>query len=99
VPVAHPRCPKCKTRMATAVVEEGPEGFEHRSFECSGCGHREQNVIACDPMNANAMGWLTSESQPPKQRLQRDKLPSLETTSKAPLNLRGPARPKLGDRR
>jgi len=45
--------------MVTAAVEEGPEGFEHRSFECSRCGHSEQNVIACDP--ANSMGWLNSE--------------------------------------
>jgi hypothetical protein len=52
--------------MVTAAVEEGPEGFEHRSFECARCGHSEQNVIACDPMNANAVGWLTSELRPPK---------------------------------
>jgi hypothetical protein len=52
--------------MAIAAVEEGPEGFEHRSFERSGCGHREQNVIGCDLMNTNALGWLTSELDPPK---------------------------------
>jgi len=66
LPVAHPRCPKCKTRMAIAAVEEGPEGFEHRSLECSSCGHSEQIVIACDPMNTNALGWLTSELHPLK---------------------------------
>ncbi len=62
----HPRCPKCQTRMATAAAEEGPEGFEHRLFECSGCGHREQSVIASDPMNMNALGWLNSDLHPPK---------------------------------
>src|ERR1035438_10850010 len=59
-------CPKCQTRMVTAAVEEGPEGFEHRSLECSRCGHSEQNVIASDPMNTNALGWLNSELHPPK---------------------------------
>ena len=66
LPIARPRCPKCQTRMVTAAVEEGPEGFEHRSFECSRCGHSEQNVIASDPMNTNALGWLNSELHPPK---------------------------------
>lgn len=62
----RPRCPKCQMRMLTAAMEEGPEGFEHRSFECAGCGHSEQNVIASDPMNTNALGWLNSELHPPK---------------------------------
>jgi hypothetical protein len=64
--VGLPRCPKCRTRMVIAAVEEGPKGFEHRSFECSSCAHREQNVIACDPTNTNALGWLTSGLHPPK---------------------------------
>src|SRR5579863_5840107 len=66
LPIGRSRCPKCQTRMVTAAVEEGPEGFEHRSFECSNCGHSEQNVIASDPMNTNALGWLNSELHPPK---------------------------------
>lgn len=85
--------------MATAAVEEGPEGFERRSFECSGCGHSEQNVIACDPMNTNAVGWVTAESRRPGQGFQQDKQPSLETTPELPLNLRESARPKSGDSR
>jgi hypothetical protein len=52
--------------MVTAAVEEGPEGFERRSLECSRCGHSEQNVIASDPMNRNALGWLNSELHPLK---------------------------------
>jgi hypothetical protein len=65
-PVGHPRCPSCQMRMVTAAVEGGPEGFEHRSFECARCGLSEQNVIASDPMNTKALGWLNSELRPPK---------------------------------
>jgi hypothetical protein len=97
--VADPRCPQCQTRMITTAVEEGPEGFERRSFQCSSCGHCEQNVIACDPTDANAVGWIDSKSQPPKQGFRQDGLHSLETTSKLPSDLRGPARPRSGDRR
>ena len=63
---SRPRCPNCQMRLVTAAVEEGPEGFEHRSFECARCGHSERNVIASDPMNTNALGWLNSELHPPK---------------------------------
>lgn len=66
LPIARQRCPECQTRMVTAAVEEGPEGFEHRSLECPRCGHSEQNVIASDPMNTKALGWLNSELHPPK---------------------------------
>jgi uncharacterized protein with PIN domain len=66
LPIARPRCRECQMRMVTAAVEEGPEGFEHRWFECPGCGHGEQNVIASDPMNTNALGWLNSDLHPPK---------------------------------
>ena len=66
LPTGRPRCPKCQMRMVAAAVEEGPEGFEHRSFECAKCGHSEQNVIASDPMNTRALGWLNSELHPPK---------------------------------
>ena len=65
-PISHPRCPNCQTRMLTAAGEEGPEGFEHRSFECAKCGHSEQNVIASDPMKTNALGWRNSDLYPPK---------------------------------
>jgi hypothetical protein len=71
LPVTRRRCPNCKTRLATAAVEEGPEGFEHRSFECFECGHSEQNVIACDLMNTHAVGWLTTESRSPTIRFRK----------------------------
>jgi hypothetical protein len=66
LPIGRPRCPRCHVRMVTAAVQEGPEGFEHRVFECRKCGHNEHSVIASDPLKTNAVGWLTSELQPPK---------------------------------
>jgi hypothetical protein len=36
--------------MITTAVSEGPEGFEHRSFECLKCGHLEKKVVAVNPV-------------------------------------------------
>jgi hypothetical protein len=47
--------------MITADVSPGPEGFEHRTFECLKCGHTESKVIACDPLKSDAVGWLSGE--------------------------------------
>jgi hypothetical protein len=51
-------------RMMTADVSSGPEGFEHRTFECSRCGHTETRVVACDSRQPDAMGWTNGE--PPR---------------------------------
>jgi hypothetical protein len=59
-------CPQCHMRMITACVEDGPEGFEHRTFECHRCGLGEQGVTVSDPVNPKAVGWLNSELRPPK---------------------------------
>jgi hypothetical protein len=40
---------------------EGLEGFEHRMFECSKCSQTEINVVASDPLKADAVGWLSGE--------------------------------------
>jgi hypothetical protein len=61
LPIGRPRCPKCHTRMVTADVSSGPEGFEHRTFDCLKCGHTESKVIACDPLKSDAVGWLSGE--------------------------------------
>ena len=58
---SRPRCPKCKMRMVTASVSPGPEGFERRIFDCRKCGHSEANMIACDPLRSDAVGWISGE--------------------------------------
>jgi hypothetical protein len=47
--------------MVSREVSAGPEGFEHRTFECQKCSHIESQVIASDPLKSNAVGWLSGE--------------------------------------
>jgi hypothetical protein len=66
LPMHRPRCPRCQTRMMTADIISGPEGFEHRTFQCSKCGHAETSVVASDPFLSDAVGWTGSELFPPR---------------------------------
>jgi hypothetical protein len=61
LPIGRPRCLKCNTRMITAQVSAGPEGFERRTFECLECGATDSKVIPCDPVKSKAVGWLSGE--------------------------------------
>jgi hypothetical protein len=47
--------------MMMTDVDAGPEGFERRTFECRRCGCRESWMVACDPMESDAVGWLSGE--------------------------------------
>jgi hypothetical protein len=58
-------CSKCQTKMTLARVSRGPIGFEHQLFECRACDHAESVVVALDPMNPNALGWLAGELTAP----------------------------------
>jgi hypothetical protein len=60
-PIERPRCAVCKTRMMLERVTPGPVGFEHRVFECPKCNHVEAKIIASDPLNSTAQGWLSGE--------------------------------------
>jgi hypothetical protein len=66
LPIHRPRCPRCQTRMMTADIATGPEGFEHRTFECAKCGHSEIRIVASDPLQSDAVGWTNSELRPPR---------------------------------
>jgi len=51
--------------MITIAIAPGPEGFEHRTFECRRCGHSETGVLASDPFESDVAGWIAGELQPP----------------------------------
>jgi hypothetical protein len=52
--------------MVTVALVEGPEGLEHRTFECRRCGHSEEKVVVVDPLKSDAVGWTDSELRPPQ---------------------------------
>jgi hypothetical protein len=47
--------------MMLERISTGPVGFEHRVFECPKCNHVETTLVASDPFNAQAQGWLDGE--------------------------------------
>jgi hypothetical protein len=47
--------------MQTKDISAGPEGFEHRTFECTKCGHLDDQVTVADPLQSDAVGWLSGE--------------------------------------
>jgi hypothetical protein len=51
--------------MITAAVAAGPQGFEQRTFECRKCGHTETGMMASDPFQSGAAGWIAGELPPP----------------------------------
>jgi hypothetical protein len=67
LPIHRPRCPVCQTRMMTVAVaiSEGQAGFEHRTFECSKCGHTETRLLQSDSLQSGAAGWVNGELRPP----------------------------------
>jgi hypothetical protein len=63
--IERPRCSRCQARMMLERVSSGPIGFEHRLFECPKCDQVEISVIACDPLQSKAAGWLDGELRVP----------------------------------
>ena len=64
--IERPRCPNCRrNRMLLSKLEQGPAGFDYRSFECQKCGRIQTTVAERDPLTSDARGWLVSELKPP----------------------------------
>jgi hypothetical protein len=64
--------------MLTAALSSGPEGFEHRTYECPRCGHTEVRIEACDPLESGAAGWIAAEPDPARQQAALGQIPDAE---------------------
>jgi hypothetical protein len=51
--------------MVLARTTPARLGFNSQAFECVQCGHLEKVLIAADPIQSNALGWLLGELRPP----------------------------------
>lgn len=58
-------CVKCEAQMVLARTTPARLGFNSQAFECVQCGHLEKILIAADPIQSNALGWLLGELRPP----------------------------------
>jgi hypothetical protein len=72
LPIHRPRCPRCQKRMISIDPSPGPQGFEQRTYRCRTCEYTETDIVACDPLQSNAVGRTEGELKPPKRRGERE---------------------------
>jgi transcription elongation factor Elf1 len=48
-----------------ARIELGPAGYDLRTFECPKCNHSFKSLVANEPTESHAAGWLAGELKPP----------------------------------
>ncbi len=58
------RCARCEAQMVLVWTTPAQLGFNSQAFECVHCGHLENALIAADPVQSNALGWLFGELRP-----------------------------------
>jgi hypothetical protein len=61
-------CSKCQSEMFLGRIQEGPSGYDLRTFECHRCSHQLKTAVKlADPMQSKAiMAWLQGQLVAPK---------------------------------
>jgi hypothetical protein len=52
--------------METLRVVPGRPGFEHRTVRCSNCRLIYEAQAPADPIDSDALRWISSELKPPQ---------------------------------
>jgi hypothetical protein len=61
-------CSKCQSEMFLGRIQEGPSGYDLRTFECHRCAHQLKTAVKlADPIHSKAiMAWLQGQLVAPK---------------------------------
>jgi len=61
-------CSKCQSEMFLGRIQEGPLGYDLRTFECHRCSHQLKVAVKLgDPMlSKQTMNWLQGQLVTPK---------------------------------
>jgi DNA-directed RNA polymerase subunit RPC12/RpoP len=56
-------CSKCQSEMFLGRIQEGPSGYDLRTFECHRCSHELKTAVKLgDPKQSKAvMAWLQDQ--------------------------------------